>query len=45
MKEDCVIQEDQSDITKPNSNQTEIVMTGVDTTQLPGNVTMTQEKQ
>ena len=45
MKEDCVIEEDQSDITKTKSNQTEIVMTGVDTTQLPGNMMMTQETQ
>ena len=43
--EDCVIKEDQSDKTKPNSNQPEIVMTSVDPTQLPGNLTMTKGTQ
>ena len=45
MKEDCVIKEDQSDKTKPNSKQTEIVMAGVDPTQLLDNLTMTEETQ
>ena len=41
MKEDCVIKEDEYDI----SNQIEIVMNGVDVTQIPNNQTMTQETQ
>ena len=41
MKEDCVIKEDEYDI----SNQIETVMNGVDVTQIPNNHTMTQETQ
>ena len=41
MKEDCVIKEDEYDI----SNQIEIVMNGVDVTQIPNNQTVTQEIQ
>ena len=41
MKEDCVIKEDEYDI----SNQIEIVMNGVDVTQIPNNQTATQETQ
>ena len=41
MKEDCVIKEDEYDI----SNQIEIVMNGVDVTQIPNNQTVTQETQ
>ena len=41
MKEDCVIKEDEYD----TSNQIEIVMNGVDVTQIPNNQTVTQEIQ
>ena len=41
MKEDCVIKEDEYDI----SNQIEIVMNGVDVTQIPNNQTVTRETQ
>ena len=41
VKEDCVIKENEYDI----SNQTEIVMNGVDITQVPDNQTVTQETQ
>ena len=41
MKEDCVIKGDEYDI----SNQIEIVMNGVDVTQIPNNQTVTQETQ
>ena len=41
MKEDCVIKEDEYDI----SNQIKIVMNGVDVTQIPNNQTVTQETQ
>ena len=39
VKEDCVIKEDESDI----SNQTEIIMSCVDVKKVPDNQTMTQE--
>ena len=41
MKEDCVIKEDENDI----STQTEIVMSGVDVKQVPDNQTVTQQTQ
>ena len=41
MNEDCVLKEDEYDI----SNQIEIVMNGVDVTKFPNNQTVTQETQ